>query len=78
MAFLRFIWAWWKPVAHRLANLQAAVLLSLFYFVLLAPFALGMKLSAVRLRRGRQTPSGWVPRGTPAEGNPAARARRQF
>jgi hypothetical protein len=78
MAVLRAIWAWWKPVAHRLANFQAAVILSVLYFVLLGPFALGMKLGAARSRRGPQTASRWVPRGRPDDGNPAVHARRQF
>ena len=64
MALLRAIWAWWKPVAHRLANFQARVVLSLFYFVVLAPFALGMKLTADPLRQRPQAVSAWLPRLT--------------
>ena len=76
MALLRALWEWWKPIAHRVANVQAAIILGFFYFVLLAPFALGMKLGT---RRGSSQPaSRWVPRLTPGDGDPMAQARRQY
>ncbi len=49
-AALRSAWAGWKIVAHRVGNFQARVVLSLFYFVVVPPFALGVKLLADPLR----------------------------
>jgi hypothetical protein len=78
LAFLRAIWAWWKPIAHRLANFQAQVVLSVFYWVVLAPFALGMKLGPDPFRQRRETPPAWLPRLTRTDEDPATHARRQF
>jgi hypothetical protein len=76
VALLRAAWEWWKPVAHRIADVQAALILGFLYFVLLAPFAVGMKLGAHR--RPSRSASRWVPRPTPGDGDPVARARRQY
>ena len=76
MALLRALWEWWKPIAHKVANVQAAIILGFFYFVLLAPFALGMKLGA---RGSRDSAPRWVPRlAPPGDGDPMAQARRQY
>ena len=39
-AFAASLWAWWKVIGKKLGDLQARFLLSLFYYVVLAPFAL--------------------------------------
>ncbi|MEW5993702.1 MAG: hypothetical protein AB1744_04815 [Candidatus Zixiibacteriota bacterium] len=69
--FLRKIWAGWKKVALRLARIQTAVLLSLFYFLLFAPLGLLFKLFGwdpleVRRKHWRRM-SNWKPieRGEP-------------
>jgi hypothetical protein len=78
MTLLRALWAWWKPIAHRLATVQARIILSVFYFVVLAPFALGMKLLANPLRRRRVEASAWLPRLTRTDEDAPAHAPRQF
>ena len=75
MAALRALLKAWKSLAHKIANFQARLLLSLFYFVALTPFALRVKVFSdpLQLKRFR----GWVPRDR-AETDPLAMARRQY
>lgn len=76
MALLRLLWEHWKGFAHRFGNFQARLLLLLFYYVVLAPFALVLKLFSdpLRLRRGSGE---WTPRRT-REGDALSAARREF
>jgi hypothetical protein len=72
---LRSAWAWWQRVARRIGDGQARVLLTLFYFVILGPFALVMRRRDPLGIRAR-VPRGW--RAREAARLPiAARARRQ-
>jgi hypothetical protein len=70
------IWNKWKAIAHKLGVFQGRVILSVFYFVVLGPFALGDRILANPLHLGR-TASAWLPRPIRAE-DPLAAARRQF
>jgi hypothetical protein len=74
MPLLRRLWHAWKRVGRKIGDFQARVLLTLFYFVLLAPFAVAVRLKAdpLGLRRG----GGWLP--VVRAGDPLERARRQF
>jgi hypothetical protein len=74
-AALRRLWAGWKRVGRKIGDFQARVLLTLFYFVILAPFALGVRLLADPL--GLKHPGGWVPVVPKAE-TARERAGRQF
>ncbi len=65
----------WKSLAHKIANFQARLLLSLFYFVALTPFALRVKIFSDPLQLKRH--AGWMARGR-AEADPASMARRQY
>jgi hypothetical protein len=69
------VWARWLVIAHIIGNFQARVLLTIFYFVIVPPFALIVKTAKdpLGLRQPR-TESFWTPR---AAADPAA-ARRQF
>ena len=72
-----YVFTSWKSIARVIGNFQARVLLSLFYFVIVPPFALVVKLSKDPLRfRVRTGASAWVKR--PAAVPPAETARRQF
>jgi hypothetical protein len=58
-------WTRWKAMSERVANVQARILLSIFYFTLMAPFGLWQAFVADRLVLKR--PRGgtfWVERST--------------
>lgn len=58
----RVAWRRWVAVAHVIGAFQAKVFLSLFYFVVITPFALGVRLFADPLRLKRRGAPGWLPR----------------
>ena len=74
---LRRLWERWKRVAHIIGNFQSRVLLTLFYSLILAPFAVGVRLLSDPLQLRRQNRSHWLRREeSPAHGRDGA--RRQF
>jgi hypothetical protein len=72
---VRALWEGWKRVAKRIGDVQARILLSIFYFLILAPFALvvrwGMDPLAIK------TAAGWRSKED-SPGTPMERASRQF
>lgn len=65
----------WKIIAHKIGEFQSRLLLSVFYFVLFAPFAVGLKIFSDPLRlRGSH---GWMARSE-EEGSSVESSRRQF
>lgn len=76
-AVLKVIWSRWKRIAHKIADVQARVLLSIFYFCVFGPFALGMKALSDPLQTRATNPSAWLPR-VETDGDYAVLARRQF
>ncbi len=77
MQLLKVIWARWKGFAHWLGRLQGRALLWIFYFLILAPFAVGARLLSDPLRLGRGIARRWLTRAE-AHGDPMTLARRQF
>ncbi len=77
MQALKKIWSAWKAVAHVIGDFQARLLLSLFYFVVMAPFALSLKVFSDPLQLRRTTSAGWLARN-PFLHDGAAAARRQY
>jgi hypothetical protein len=64
---LRRVWERWKVIAHAIGNFQARVLLTVFYFVVVPPFAVIAKLFTDPLSlRAPRGDSYWVPRARPA------------
>lgn len=61
MSFFSRIWNGWKSVAHKIGNFQARLILILFYFLILAPFALIIK-KADPLGIRKNIRHGWQPR----------------
>jgi len=57
--YLRAAWQAWKRVAEKIGHFQARVLWGLLYFVVVAPFAIGMKLLSDPLRIKKKPESGW-------------------
>ena len=74
-AAARAAWHWWTRVAHRIGDFQARVLLSVFYYVILGPFALVLRRGDP-LGIGSAAAHGW--RRRDAGARPIAeQARRQ-
>ena len=59
----RSLWELWKRAAKTIGDFQARVLLTLFYFVILAPFALAVRWGSDPLALKAGAPRGWHPRG---------------
>jgi hypothetical protein len=74
---LRHFWQRWKSFGKRVGDAQARLLLSFFYYVLLAPFALALRRWSDPLGIKPRSVKGWHARPT-ADGSPQERARRQF
>ena len=68
MKFLNRVWEGWKRIAVLIGNLQARIILTLLYTVLVIPAGCVIKLMSdpLRLRR-RQTSTYWVTRETKME-----------
>jgi hypothetical protein len=75
MTALRALLKAWKSVAHKIANFQARLLLTLFYFVVLTPFALRVKVFSDPLQLKRS--AGWLLRDR-GEADQITLAKRQY
>ena len=74
-AIFKSLFARWKIIAHKIGEFQSRLILSVFYFVIFAPFALGLKMFSDPLQlKGFH---GWLTRSD-AEEKPAESSRRQF
>jgi hypothetical protein len=73
----RSLWEWWKRVARRIGDFQARLILLLFYFLILGPFALAVRWGSDPLAIKAGNLPGWRPRAERA-GAPMARATQQF
>ena len=74
---LRALWEAWKVVAHAVGQVQARVVFSLLYIVLLGPVAMVMRLAADPLRHRHPPASNWRDRAAQTADSWAG-ARRQF
>jgi hypothetical protein len=74
---LRRLWRGWQRLGRKIGDFQARVLLTIFYFVMIAPFALIVRWATDPLAVKRRTTKGWRLRPAPV-GSPLERARRQF
>jgi hypothetical protein len=72
----RRLWEAWKRFARRVADLQARVLLFVFYYTILAPFGLMVRLFTDPLALSESSPRGWQAHAE-REGPPLERARSQ-
>jgi len=71
------LWARWKVVARKIGDVQSRLLLCVFYYVILAPFGIGVRMLSDPLRLRRQRLSHWLPKE--ASGAVSLdHARRQF
>jgi len=60
---LKRLWNWWKPIAEKIGNFQARIILSVFYFLFVTPIAMGVKLFSdpLKMKKSDQA-SWWFPR----------------
>lgn len=72
----RRIWEKWKRIARKIGDFQARVLMILFYFTILAPFALLIRVKDP-LEMKRKADNRWHARGAET-GDPMVRAARQW
>jgi hypothetical protein len=71
----RRLWEGWKRVARRIGDVQARVMLTVFYFVIVTPFALAVRALSDPMRFG--APPAWLPKET-VDTDVATHARRQY
>ncbi len=77
MLVVRRLWAGWKRVGRKIADVQSRALLTLVYFTLIAPFSLVVRWTADPLGIKRDTVKGWRVRAAEGTVN-LDLARRQF
>jgi hypothetical protein len=74
---LRRVWETWKAFSAALGDFQSRIILVLFYFTIVAPFGLGLRLLGDPLQtRGFQQAQAWPER--PAAPDTLEKAREQF
>ena len=56
MSFIKKFWEKWKIFGHKVGNFQARLILSLFYFIVICPFAVVVKFGSKPLRLKICTP----------------------
>jgi len=61
MESLRKLWTWWKGFAHKLGNAQSRLILLLFYFIVIPPFAMILKRVSDPLGLKKSSQTGWRP-----------------
>jgi hypothetical protein len=74
---LRRLWEIWKAFSAALGDFQSRIILALFYFTIVAPFGLGLRLLSDPLQlKGFQQARTWPER--PAASDNLEKARQQF
>jgi len=74
---MKNVWEWWKRVARKIGDFQARIILTIFYFIVLGPFALAVRWGSDPLAIKPSTPRGWYPK-TEGKGTPIEQATNQF
>jgi hypothetical protein len=64
MKVLKKIWEGWKAFGRFMGNMVARVALSIFYFTVFVPFAVGVRLATDPLQLKGRPDSLWRPRTT--------------
>jgi hypothetical protein len=70
------LWDAWKRVARKIGDAQARILLTLFYYAILGPFALVLRFCGGALALTPGSSGGWRRREEPGAA-PLDEARRQ-
>ena len=69
-------WSKWRELSRKAGELQARIILTVFYFTLAAPFGLARRFSDPLRMRAANRPRAWLPRRT--RDLSLEDARRQF
>ena len=77
-SLLRRIWEGWKKIARKIGDFNARVILSVFYLVLLMPFAVLVKLFTDPLEIKKSAGKGWHLTEDKPGVSPMEKAARQF
>jgi hypothetical protein len=72
---LRRLWEGWKRIARRIGDVQARVMLTMFYVVIVTPFALAVRAFLDPMRFAAAP--AWLPKDSP-DVDTATYARRQY
>jgi hypothetical protein len=78
MSLPRKIWEGWKKIARKIGDFNARVILTIFYLVLLMPFAILVKQFTDPLEIKKNAKTGWLPKEEKPGLSPMERAVRQF
>ena len=62
LRMLRTLWERWKVIARKIGDVQSRVMLVVFYFLILAPFGLAVRMLSDRLQLKQQSFSRWLPK----------------
>jgi hypothetical protein len=74
---LKRAWEGWKSFAHKLGDFQARLILTVLYFIIVAPFSLLVRFGSDPLSLKRGTARGWTVRSE-LKGTALERATQQF
>ena len=74
-AVFKAFWERWKKTAHKIGEFQSRFILSAFYYIIFAPFAIGVKLFSDPLQIKKY--QGWSLRNDEADDS-SVYARRQY
>jgi len=72
----RRVWERWKVIAHKIGTFQSRLLLNVFYFSVLLPFGVGIKLFSDRLHLKRLQGPYWIAKASGSAN--VEDAKRQF
>ena len=72
---MRALWEGWKRVARRIGDVQARIMLTVFYFVIVTPFAVAVRALSDPMRFA--APPAWLPKEID-DTDVVTRARRQY
>jgi len=75
--FFRRLWEGWKRIAQKIGDFNARVILTLFYFILLCPFAIALKLFTDPLEIKKKEHIGWHTKEDNTELSALEKATRQ-
>jgi len=75
--FFRRLWEGWKKIARKIGDFNARVILTIFYFILLSPFALMLKLFTDPLELKNKKHVGWHDKENNTELSALEKAARQ-